>query len=90
MELRGLEDPFCKNDPRLIEREIIDFIIEMKKKKMSYSAIQNYTVAALVFYKINDVLLNVRKIGKYMTVNYIIIDTYHTFLTILPSNEKLP
>jgi len=66
MELQGLNDPFCQNDPRLIERELINFIIEMKNKKMSYSAIQNYIVAALAFYKINDVILNVTKIGKFM------------------------
>ncbi len=36
----------------------------MKKKKMSYSAIQNYTAAALAFYKINDLILNVTKIER--------------------------
>jgi integrase len=65
-ELQRLIDPFCQYDPRSIERELINFIIEMKKKKMSYSAIQNYTAAALAFYKINDVILNVTKIGKFM------------------------
>jgi integrase len=38
----------------------------MKEKNMSYSAIQNYTASALAFYKINDVVLNTTKIGKFM------------------------
>ncbi len=42
----------------------------MKNKKMSYSAIQNYTAAALAFYKINDVILNITKIGKFMNINH--------------------
>jgi integrase len=66
LEIHGLSDPFCQNNPSLIERELIKFIIEMKNKKMSYSAIQNYTAAALAFYRINDVILNVTKIGKFM------------------------
>jgi hypothetical protein len=45
LEIQGLSDPFCQNNPSLIERELIKFIIEMKNKKMSYSAIQNYTAA---------------------------------------------
>jgi hypothetical protein len=46
MELQGLSDPFCQNNPGLIERELIKFIIEMKNKKMSYS-IQNYMLLIL-------------------------------------------
>ena len=53
MELQGLDDPFWQYNPRRIEREIINFIIEMKSKKMSYSAIQIYTSKVLAFYKIN-------------------------------------
>jgi integrase len=66
LEIQGLSDQFCQNNASLIEREVNKFIIEMKNKKMSYSAIQNYTAAALAFYKINDVILNVTKIGKFM------------------------
>ena len=66
LELTRLNDPFCHNDPKLIEKELIKFIIDMKEKNMSYSAIQNYTASALAFYKINDVVLNTTKIGKFM------------------------
>lgn len=46
MKLQGLNDPFWHNNTRLIEHDLINFIIEMKNKKISYSAIQNYTAAA--------------------------------------------
>ena len=64
LELQGLSDPFCQNSPKLIESQLSNFIIEMKNKKMSYSAIQNYTAAALAFYKINDVILKIPKLGS--------------------------
>jgi hypothetical protein len=44
---------------------IIDFIIILKKEK-SYSAIRNYVSAVLVYYKINDIILNTAKIKKFM------------------------
>lgn len=52
MELQRLNDPLCQSsqsNPILIERDIINFIIELKNKKTSYSAIANYTSAALAF-----------------------------------------
>lgn len=33
MEIMGLDDLLHENDPRLIEREVIEFIIKMKKEK---------------------------------------------------------
>jgi len=38
----------------------------MKDKGKSHAAIHNYTAAALAFYKINDIILNVTKINKFM------------------------
>ncbi|HEY9491620.1 MAG TPA: hypothetical protein VIP56_06505 [Nitrososphaeraceae archaeon] len=32
LEITGIENPLDENDPRLIERQIIDFIINMKKE----------------------------------------------------------
>jgi hypothetical protein len=33
---------------------------------MSYSAIHNYLACIVSFYKINDIILNTKKIGKFM------------------------
>lgn len=62
----GLTDLLSETNPRLIEQQIIKFIIDMKQQNKSHSAIQNYTNAILAFYKINDVVLNTTKISKFM------------------------
>lgn len=70
MDFIGLNDPFFESNPRSIERKIIEFIISMKEKGKSYPAIRNYVAAIIAFYKINDVILNVTKIGKRLVNNY--------------------
>jgi len=62
----GSIDLFCDNNPRLIERNIIEFIISLKDKGLGYSAIRNYVKSILAFYKINDFVLNIEKIGKFI------------------------
>ena len=57
------------NDSRQIERKIIDFIINLKEHGKQYSAIHNYFSAITAFYKINDIVLNVTKISKFMPDN---------------------
>jgi integrase len=53
-------------DPQAAQTNIINFIIACKKEGKSYAAIHNYVAAVLAYYQINDVVLNVRKIGKFM------------------------
>jgi len=59
-------DLFCQNNPRLIEHHIIDFVISLKEKGLSYSAIHNYVATITAFYKINDIILNTTKINKFL------------------------
>ena len=59
-------DLFCQNNPRLIEHKIIEFIVSLRDKGLGRSAITNYSKAILAFYKINDVVLNTDKIGKFI------------------------
>ena len=66
MKLQGLNDLLHETDPRLIEREIIDFINKMKKEGMNWGAIHNYVSMIVSFYKINDVVLNTTKITRFM------------------------
>jgi integrase len=54
-----------EQDPKKIEQSIIDYIILLKKTK-SYAAIHNYVAAIIAFYKINDIILNVDKIARFM------------------------
>jgi integrase len=60
------EDILLGNDPRQIERRIIDFIVSLKEQGKQYCAIHNYASAITAFYKINDIILNVTKISKFM------------------------
>jgi integrase len=66
LDITQLQNPLSQTDPRLIERQIIDFIIKMKKEGKNYGAIQNYITTILSFYKINDVVLNTKKISRFM------------------------
>ena len=71
MELQGLTEKQLQQetDPRVIEKQIIKFVNKMKDKGMSYTAIKNYTTAVFSFYSINDVIVNTRKIAKFMPEN---------------------
>ncbi len=62
----GSVDLFCDNNPRLIERNVIDFIVSLRDRGLGYSAIRNYVKSILAFYKINDYVLNTDKIGKFI------------------------
>jgi len=41
-EITGISNPLAEKDSRVIERQIIDFIIKMKKEGKSHGAIHNY------------------------------------------------
>jgi integrase len=55
-----------EKDPRIIERQIIDFINNTKNEGKNWGAIHNYVSMILAFYKINDIVLNTAKITKFM------------------------
>ncbi len=62
----GSNDLFCQNNARAIEEKIIEFIVSLREKGLSRSAIRNYVFCVISFYKINDVVLNTAKISKFM------------------------
>ncbi len=58
---------FKDADPNDIQRRVIEFIIQMKESGgMNYQSIHNYVAPVISFYKINDIVLNTRKISKFM------------------------
>ena len=69
LEYLQTDDIFYGNNPRLIEQKIIEFLIDMRNKGKGYSSIHNYISAVLAFYKINDVILNISKINKFVSEN---------------------
>lgn len=66
MKLQEITDLLAESDPRLIEQQIINFVIRMTEKGKHYSSLHNYVTAVLSFYKINDIVLNTNKISKFM------------------------
>jgi integrase len=65
MEMQGINNLLSDNNPRLIENQIIDFVIKMKKQGKGFYAIHNYLTALISFYKINDIMINTTKIKKF-------------------------
>src|SRR6476660_2223329 len=64
MAIIGQDD--SSQDARAIESKIIDYIISMKQQNKSHFAIKNHISSILAFYKINDVVLNVSKIKRFI------------------------
>ncbi|MDP9489274.1 MAG: site-specific integrase [Thermoproteota archaeon] len=69
IDFAGTDDIFYGNNPRLIERKIINYIEFLKKEGKTASRINVYVIPVKSFYTINDVILNVRKIGKFLPEN---------------------
>ena len=59
-------DNLFQDNPRLIEAKIIEFILSLREEGKSFRAISNYLDPIKAFYRINDVVLNVHKISKFM------------------------
>ena len=66
MDYVSSDDLFFDNNPRLIEKKIIEFILSLREQGKSCSAIRNYLTPIKSFYKINDVVLNDGKILKFL------------------------
>jgi len=66
IEFVGENNLFFDNNPRLIEAKIIEFILSLRDEEKSYYAISNYLYPIKAFYRINDIVLNIYKISKFM------------------------
>jgi integrase len=52
-------------NPRLIESQIIDYVMTLRSDGLAYATIQFLVAPVLTFYSLNDVVLNKRKISRY-------------------------
>jgi integrase len=66
MEFLGIIDLLSETNPRLIEQQMIEYIIKMKEMGKGYSTLHNYIATVVSFYRINDIVLNTKKISKFM------------------------
>ena len=60
------EDKLSVTDPKKVENQIINFILEQKQQGNRFYAISNYVNCVISFYKINDVLVNTKKVTRFM------------------------
>src|SRR2546425_1202067 len=63
------EDHLISNYPKLIEAQIIDYICDLKNKGLSQSTLSLAFSAISHFYTMNDILLNKKKITKFMNAD---------------------
>jgi hypothetical protein len=67
MKLTNVDDLLlhASTNPRLIEAQIIDYIMTLRKDGVAFTTIQFFIAPILTFYSLNDVVLNRRKITRY-------------------------
>jgi integrase len=61
-------------DPKKLEGIIRDYIIHLKERKLSSSTVSTYINPVLVFYQMNDITLNTKKLAKYRGKKHGLID----------------
>jgi integrase/recombinase XerD len=59
-------DKLSITKPNLVESELIKFILKMKKDGKQSTAIENYVKPVILYYKLNDVMLNTKKINRFI------------------------
>ena len=57
---------FKFKDQKDIDRKVINFIIQLKEEGKNFRSIRNYLSPIISFYKINDIMLNSKKINKFL------------------------
>ena len=54
------------NDPKYIERQIIDYIRSLRNDTIGYATIQFLIAPIFTFYQLDDVVLNRKKVSRYL------------------------
>lgn len=62
-------DKLLLADSRLIENQIIDFIFSLKKRGLRQGSLNGYLSAITHFYVMNDIMLNRKKITKFINMD---------------------
>jgi integrase len=64
-----LEENIIREDTKLIETQVIDFLLYLKTKNLSHKTITSNLSAIMHFYTMNDIILNRRKITKFINTD---------------------
>jgi hypothetical protein len=60
------DDLLANTNPRYIESQIIDYIMSLRNGAVSYATIQFLVAPIFTFYQLNDVILNRKKVSRYL------------------------
>ena len=71
---------YMQRAPRYIESQIIDYIMSLRNNQVSYATIQFLVAPIFTFYQLNDVILNRKKVSRYMG-EYKRVVKDHTYTT---------
>lgn len=67
LKLKEVDDLLLNHQyPRLIESQIIDYIMSLRQGGISYATIQYLVAPIFTFYQLNDVVLNRKKVSRYL------------------------
>jgi integrase len=64
-KLTEVDNLLLDQNPRLIESQIIDYVMTLRSEGIAYATICFLVAPVLTFYQLNDVVLNRRKISRY-------------------------
>ena len=79
LQLKEVDDLLLQQNPRMIESQIIDYIMALREDGISYSTIQYLIAPVFTFYQLNDILLNRKKVSRYLgEYKRIVKDTAYT------------
>src|SRR6266516_4776032 len=63
------EENIIREDTKLIETQVIDYLVYLKSKNLSHETITSNLSAIMRFYTMNDIILNRRKIVKFINTD---------------------
>jgi integrase len=63
---QSTDDILSNTNPRYIESQIIDYIMSLRNSGVSYATIQFLVAPIFTFYQPNDVVLNRKKVSRYL------------------------
>jgi hypothetical protein len=64
---KGTDDLLLNiGNPRYIESQIIDYIMVLMESRVSYATMQFLVAPIFTFYQLNDVILNRKKVSRYL------------------------
>lgn len=66
LKMTEVNDLLLEQNPKVIESQIIDYIMSLREDGIAYKTIQFLTAPIFTFYQLNDIMLNRKKISRYL------------------------